>query len=265
MQCGVQIKKPNIAEDLDLDSDHYSGNSFHSNGVAEEYHHHHHGPVFKATDLIICHKSMGYKSWSKLIDLLCIISSFVYAHWASFRHSDPSLFRMMLINELAFLLDFALKFITSIEDQNNLGGEIRDFGKISQAYIDGDLFYDLIALIPFYLLNLKNNRQDLLYIVKLIRLKRGILNMEIMGFLEIFRESEKKKLERKMEAHPTIKDDIISDNTNIGKIMGFSFFLKFVEIIITICCCSYFFAMAFKLVCEIQNELLGWDNFNVDK
>jgi hypothetical protein len=45
--------------------------------------------------------------------------------------------------------------------------------------------------------------------------------------------------------------------------MGFSFFLKFLEIIITICCCCYFFAMFFKFVCELQNEILGWDNFNL--
>ena len=66
-----------------------------------------------------------------------------------------------------------------------------------------------------------------------------------------------------------IKDDeygygenINSDNTGIGTIMAISFTLKFIEVIIIIICVCYYFAMAFKILCEIQNELFGWDNFN---
>lgn len=52
------------------------------------------------------------------------------------------------------------------------------------------------------------------------------------------------------------------DNTGIGKMMALSFTLKFIDIIITIICCSYYFAMGFKIFCEIQNEFFAWDNFN---
>jgi uncharacterized membrane protein YagU involved in acid resistance len=44
--------------------------------------------------------------------------------------------------------------------------------------------------------------------------------------------------------------------------MAISFTLKFIEVIIIIICVCYYFAMAFKILCEIQNELFGWDNFN---
>lgn len=46
--------------------------------------------------------------------------------------------------------------------------------------------------------------------------------------------------------------------------MKCSFLLKFIEVVIAICCSSYFFAMAFKFLCEIQNEYYGWDNFAID-
>jgi hypothetical protein len=70
-----------------------------------------------------------------------------------------------------------------------------------------------------------------------------------------------RELDELIENHPTLAENIILDQTRIGKIMGFSFFLQFVKIVIIICCCSYFFALFFKFLCEIQNEYKGWDNF----
>jgi hypothetical protein len=64
----------------------------------------------------------------------------------------------MLLVEFSFLMDFMLTFITTIEDKNDYGKETRDFTLIYQAYMEGNLKYDLIALIPFNLLSLKNDR-----------------------------------------------------------------------------------------------------------
>ena len=54
--------------------------------------------------------------------------------------------------------------------------------------MNGEFIYDFIALIPFQYLKLHNNRQDLLYIVKLIRLRRGMMKLKVMGYLSLFRE-----------------------------------------------------------------------------
>ena len=126
------------------------------------------------------------------------------------------------------------------------------------------MLFDLVALIPFQFLHLRNNRQDLLYVVKLIRLKRGILNLNTKQFLEMYRESQKRQMNKLIEKEPILAEDICHDRTRIGKTMCFSFFLKFLEIIITIVCCSYFFAMSFKFLMEIQNEIKEWDNFAMD-
>jgi hypothetical protein len=83
------------------------------------------------SDLLFSHKSMGYQVWSKVINILCLVSSFIYAHYGAFRHSDPSLNSTMLLMELAFLYDFLLTFITTIEDKKNFGKSVKDLGKIS--------------------------------------------------------------------------------------------------------------------------------------
>ena len=72
------------------------------------------------------------------------------------------------------------------------------------------------------------------------------------------------KMTAMIESNPIFAEDMNTDRTSIGTIMGFSFFLKFVNILIVISCCSYFFAMSFKFLAEIQNEYFGWDNFADD-
>lgn len=64
------------------------------------------------------------------------------------------------------------------------------------------MLIDLIALAPFSLLKLKNNRQSLLYVIKLIRLKRGIINLKIKQLLEIYRDSQKAQMMEEIENDP---------------------------------------------------------------
>jgi hypothetical protein len=51
------------------------------------------------------------------------------------------------------------------------------------------------------------------------------------------------------------------DHTKIGNILAMSFFVKAIEILIIISTCSYFFAMLFQLLLEIQSDVMKWDEF----
>jgi len=179
-------KATTFYDDLSFDESDVSSHHQHHEpgedleGLEGHLHEHHH---FKMTDLLFSHKSMGYQIWSKGVNFLCLISSFIYAHYGAFRHSDPELNSTMVMIELIFFYDMMLTFITTIDDVKNQGKSIRDLSKISSWYFNGEFIYDFIALIPFQFLTLHNNRQDLLYIIKLIRLRRGIMKLDIMGYL----------------------------------------------------------------------------------
>ena len=54
--------------------------------------------------------------WKKLIDTFCIISSFLYAHSAAYRHNDPEYKLWLPYVELCFLIDFCIHFVLSIPD-----------------------------------------------------------------------------------------------------------------------------------------------------
>ena len=90
------------------------------------------------------------------------------------------------------------------------------------------------------------------------------MRLDIMGYLKIFIEVNQNRLKKNIEKEPiTFGEEMNLDNTGIGNIMAVSFTLQFINVIITIICCSYYFAMGFKIFCEIQNEFFGWDSFNL--
>ena len=72
------------------------------------------GPNFE--NLIINSDGQAYTIWHEVVDFLCIISSFIYIHYAAYRHEDESQKWLMLVIECAFVLDFMMNFILDFPD-----------------------------------------------------------------------------------------------------------------------------------------------------
>lgn len=85
-----------------------------------------------------------------MVDILRILSSFVYIHFGAFRHDNM---HFTMVVESIFLADMIISFFTDYVDPNKpLGAPIRELSKIFQKYISGGFMYDIIALTPFYML-----------------------------------------------------------------------------------------------------------------
>ena len=76
---------------------------------------------------------------------------------------------MMIVNEFIFLIDFLTKFFLSFTESNSLK-TVEEFNKIVPNYLKNGCLTDMIPLIPLQLIQLKNNRNCLFYLIKLIRL-----------------------------------------------------------------------------------------------
>jgi hypothetical protein len=132
---------------------------------------------------IISHRSGLYVFWHEFIDALCIVSSFFYMHFAAQRHDemdtvDSWLRTTILVIEVSFLADFLMSFIKDYENPlDPKGAPIRNITKIFFNYTRNAFIYDAIALAPVTAFKLYRDRNELLYIVKIIRLKRGIENL----------------------------------------------------------------------------------------
>jgi hypothetical protein len=153
--------------------------------------------------IVINSQSTYYTVWHEIIDFLCIISSFIYIHYAAYRHDDASEKTLMLIIESAFWLDFMMNFILDYPDPHNPNqAKINDIGKISTRYVNGKFMEDAIALAPFHMIKLSRNRGYLLYIIKIIRLKRGFGNFNVKEYLHLYKNHKNKKLEHMIENDP---------------------------------------------------------------
>jgi hypothetical protein len=65
----------------------------------------------KLTDmLIIDHTSRGYYLWYKMINYLCLVSSFIYADYAAYRHISSDILLSIYICEGIFLVDMIIQF-----------------------------------------------------------------------------------------------------------------------------------------------------------
>lgn len=76
--------------------------------------------IFKKIDfskyLVLDHRTKVYALWSFFINALSIGSSFIYAHFAAYRHEDPNYRRSVLVViEVFFLIDLCMHFFLSYE------------------------------------------------------------------------------------------------------------------------------------------------------
>ena len=145
---------------------------------------------------IIDHRGPYYFIWHEVVDFLCIISSFIYAHFAAYRHSNPEYKYLMIAFEGAFLIDFLMNFILDYPDPKDPKFKsVKNLSMIFSNYLQDSFLRDIIALAPLHLITLKHKRQNLLYIVKLVRLYRGFANFDVMEYLNYYKDKQTKDLE----------------------------------------------------------------------
>ena len=220
-----------------------------------------------ASAFIIDHRSGLYTFWHESLDALCIVSSFIYAHFAAQRHAPPvgsNMETAMLVIESIFLIDCLMTFIKNYKNPNDPQGEpIRKLSDIFINYTKGDLMYDLIALMPFNLIRMKRDRQYLLYCLKTIRLKRGFQNLDVMDYLNMYKSRVSASIEKKIKKQQkkaaqkkqtqkmgtSLADEMLfEDQTRLGDILKCSLLLKLIQILIILASTSFFFAMIFKFI-----------------
>ena len=211
---------------------------------------------------MVNHQGLTYRVWTYLINFLCFTSSFIYIHLAAISHERDDTWKLIYTIESMFLMDFLLCFITTYQDPlKPMDESIRDHEKIVQRYLKGDFNLDALALIPFWLLSLKMQRQRYFFVLKLVRLKKGLKKLDMDLILKWYKDEQKKQLDDLILKNPIRANSMDIDQTKIGDILMMGFLLKIMKIMIIISSCSYLFAMLFQLLVEIQGDLNNWDEF----
>lgn len=107
-----------------------------------------------------------------------MISGYIYALLSAYRNDTYQQYWVPL--ELLFLVDLLLHFFLDFSHSHKTSqNSVRDFEQIVAHYIGGDLLFDLIPLIPFQMLSLKNNAQNMFFAIKVIRIFKGVSKASI--------------------------------------------------------------------------------------
>lgn len=136
------------------------------------------------------------KVWGLFINFLSLVSSFFYAYYAAYRHGDTKSQRLMFFIEILFLLDFFLSFSKTMPDpRSSAFPPITDYEQILNHYIKTNMLEHLIPLVPLQIIPMERSRQKVLYIVKLIRINRGLKNLKIMNLMKYVKQAHQERLE----------------------------------------------------------------------
>ena len=146
---------------------------------------------------IISHESTFYHFWAAFIIVFCTISSLIYAEISAFGAKQDEYYYTLIYIESFFLCDFICHFLLDYKANCQSGSSIivRDISKISYRYMTSTMIWDLIPLLPLQLLAIDNKNHNLMFIMKIIRLKRGISGFDIGKIQKIITNYRKKKLE----------------------------------------------------------------------
>ena len=171
---------------------------------------------------IIAEDNRAYLVFNMLVSANCLISSYYYGSIVGFRYSkeDPAFDESKIITVAVFEGIFFIHFILQFFLEFRVEGEkvaIRDPMKICMNYIyEGSFLLDFIVLLPFEYLKLKRRRDDLFYLIKMLRIIKGFVLFDVPDMMAFVKSQYQKKLQVIVDNDPELANDIDQDNTNIG-------------------------------------------------
>lgn len=126
-------------------------------------------------------------------------------------------------------------------------------------YLNGDFLKELIPLFPFYIFKWNRNRQNYFYILKLIRVERGINFLNKQQQSNFFKDYQNMHLRTLIKNEPAKANSQDKDYTLKDQLFYFNLATKFLKLLLFISCTCYYFAMFFKFCLELQNDYCNWD------
>jgi hypothetical protein len=121
-------------------------------------------------------------------------------------------------------------------------------------YLKTGFAMDFIPIIPFYGVSLKRKRQDLFYIIKMIRLIKGFTIFDVPRMMEKVKFYYHKKLMNIIENDIDLSNDKDQDNNKIVDILNISYILKIFYLVVVIMNIAYLTGVFWLILCEAIND-----------
>lgn len=210
--------------------------------------------------IVVNHEGTCYRYWNAMIVILQIVTSYIYYLYSAYREEYD--FFTGNFFEIFFLLDILVHFLLDYYPSPTSNSTIRDPAKIAVRYaMSLEFFLDLLPTIPFQLIELDKNKQNVFYIIKTIRMVKGINQINISHFMQYLKERRIELTDKAISNSPELGEDRLIDHNQIEQLLFINFSLKTGVLFLIIVTFSYIFAMSFSILLEFEDDLwhfFGW-------
>ena len=172
------------------------------------------------------------------------------------------------------MADIIRNFITQYSDPNDPRKTIKDLFKIAKNYISGSFFFDVIACLSWPArMSVRDewepDKVSLLYLLRLFRLGKIFILMDMQNFTRIMRNYYRGRLVKIIQQNANSANDKMSDNTKIMTqifiIKGFQVF----RLILFILILSYFLGCLWfimtKHTTDNEDEFTFYNNYGMEE
>ena len=119
-------------------------------------------------------------------------------------------------------------------------------------------FLDVLCVIPFSrMLNFLGQESRLLYLIKSIRIIKGINIFSVPKMMKGIEKFNLYHLDRLAKTNPAIGNDKNNDQIKINMLMYVSYFLRVLKLIIILFNLSFFFGIAWHIYCNLAAKIIN--------
>jgi len=100
-----------------------------------------------------------------------------------------------------------------------------------------------------------NGDERLFYLIKIMRLIKGLQVFDVANIMEIIKKQYQKKLDKIILERPDLAENTLLDNNNISRLITINNVLRIFKLVLIILNISYFLGFAWFIVCELSYRI----------
>jgi hypothetical protein len=123
-------------------------------------------------------------------------------------------------------------------------------------YLKTEFFWDFIPILPFQLLTLPRRRENLFFLIKLLRLRKGFKILDVTKLKGYFKYVINSRMERRLEWDEGFANNMLENKNPVQTLLFTGYFLKTLQLTIIIVNLSYIIGMLFFIMCEFNQDFI---------
>lgn len=163
---------------------------------------------------------------------------------------------MSVTFESIFIISIIKKFITEYTADGEIMPE-RDIMKIYDRYLKTEFLRDFIPIFPItFILDMSYKKYGrIFYLIKIIRLTKGLKFFNVQQTMDYFKRKHEVKVLAQIDKDPALEENLNVDQNNIDYFFNLHYLLKIFKLFLMIMNVSYFTGIIWLIFCQVTHDI----------